>query len=161
MPRADLPDVIKELRQWVDTHDEKVSFPFEVRVLKADDIWLSPAYERDVAYVAFHQYHRMSHERWFSICEDVLGAAGGRPHWGKMHRLTASDFAQKIPRFEDFVALRDELDPMGIFSPYLDRVLVQRSTPLGRVRPREGSTSLWHACHWQNDGSSLSTLRSQ
>ena len=24
VPRAALPDVIKELRQWVDTHDEKV-----------------------------------------------------------------------------------------------------------------------------------------
>jgi len=106
-----------------------VSFPFEVRFVKADDIWLSPAYERDVAYVAFHQYHRMPHERWFSVCEDVLGAAGGRPHWGKMHRLTAADFAQRIPRFAEFVSLRDELDPSGVFAnPYLDRVLGRAGT---------------------------------
>jgi L-gulonolactone oxidase len=124
VPRESLTDVLSELRRWVDTHDEKISFPFEVRFVKADDIWLSPAYERDVAYVAFHQYHRMPHERWFSVCEDVLGAVGGRPHWGKMHRLTHVDFAERIPRFADFVALRDELDPDGVFAnAYTDRVL--------------------------------------
>ncbi len=124
VPRDAIVDVLTELRRWVDTHDETISFPFEVRFVKGDDIWLSPAYDRDVAYVAFHQYHRMSHERWFGVCEDVLGAAGGRPHWGKMHRLTHVDFAERLPRFADFVALRDELDPTGVFAnPYLDRVL--------------------------------------
>jgi len=124
VPRDAIVDVLEELRTWVETHDEMVSFPFEVRFVKADDIWLSPAYERDVAYVAFHQYHRLPHERWFALCEDVLGAAGGRPHWGKMHRLTADDFAERIPRFAEFVALRDDLDPTGVFSNrYLDRVL--------------------------------------
>jgi L-gulono-1,4-lactone dehydrogenase len=124
VPRAAIGDVLRELRQWVDTHDEKVSFPFEVRFVKSDDIWLSPAYDRDVAYVAFHQYHRMPHERWFSVCEDILGAADGRPHWGKMHRLTAADLAERYPRFGDFTALRDDLDPTGVFAnPYVDRVL--------------------------------------
>ena len=111
VPRGRVVDVLRELADWVDTHDEKVSFPFEVRFVQRDDLWLSPAYQRDVAYVAFHQYHRMPHERWFGICEDVLGAAGGRPHWGKMHRLDAAELASRYPRYADFVALRDELDP--------------------------------------------------
>lgn len=117
-------DVLRELRDWVDTHDEPISFPFEVRFARADDIWLSPAHEQDVAYIAFHQYHRMPHERWFSVCEDILGAAGGRPHWGKMHRLAAPELAGRYRKFADFVALRDELDPSGVFAnDYLDRVL--------------------------------------
>jgi FAD-linked oxidoreductase len=124
VPRAAVVDVLQELRRWVDTHDEAVSFPFEVRFVRADDIWLSPAFERDVAYIAFHQYHRMPHERWFTVCEDVLGAAGGRPHWGKMHRLGAASLRERYPRFDDFVALRDELDPAGVFAnPYLDHIL--------------------------------------
>jgi L-gulono-1,4-lactone dehydrogenase len=124
VPRDAVVDVLRELKQWVDTHDEAVSFPFEVRFVKSDDIWLSPAYEREVAYVAFHQYHRLPHQRWFGICEDVLGAAGGRPHWGKMHRLEAADLADRYPRFDDFVDLRNEVDPTGVFAnPYLDRVL--------------------------------------
>ena len=124
VPRDRLVDVLRELRSWVDAHDEAISFPFEVRFVRRDDIWLSPAYERDVAYVAFHQYHRMPHERWFGICEDVLGAAGGRPHWGKMHRLGADDLRTRYPRFDDFVRLRDGLDPDGVFAnPYLRRTL--------------------------------------
>lgn len=124
VPRDRVVDCLRELRTWVDTHDEPVSFPFEVRFSRADDIWLSPAYERDVAYVAFHQYHRLPHERWFAICEEILGAAGGRPHWGKMHRLSATELGERYPRFADFVALRNKLDPEGRFgNPYLDRVL--------------------------------------
>jgi L-gulonolactone oxidase len=124
IPRAALVPALRELKQWVDTHDEPVSFPFEVRFVRHDDIWLSPAYDRDSAVVAYHQYHRMPHERWFGICEDVLGATGGRPHWGKMCRLDATGMRERYPRFGDFVALRDELDPTRMFAnPYLDRVL--------------------------------------
>lgn len=124
VPRESLVGVLRELQSWVDTHDEVVSFPFEIRFVKQDDIWLSPAYERDVAYIAFHQYHRLPHERFFNACEDILGAAGGRPHWGKMHRLEASDFRERYPRFDDFLALRDKLDPGRAFAnPYLERVL--------------------------------------
>ncbi|MGC5345315.1 D-arabinono-1,4-lactone oxidase [Streptomyces sp. DT171] len=124
VPRNAVVDALSELRRWVDAHDEAISFPFEVRFAAADDIWLSPAHERDVAYVAFHQYHRMPHERWFQVCEDVLGAAGGRPHWGKMHRLGAAELAELYPRFADFTALRAHVDPSGVFAnPYLDRVL--------------------------------------
>ncbi|MFE3381469.1 D-arabinono-1,4-lactone oxidase [Streptomyces anulatus] len=124
IPRDAVVAVLRELRRWVDTHDEAISFPFEVRFAAADDIWLSPAHERDVAYIAFHQYHRMPHERWFEVCEDVLGAAGGRPHWGKMHRLGAAELAEAYPRFTDFTALRAQVDPARTFAnPYLDRVL--------------------------------------
>jgi len=85
---------------------------------------MSPACERDSAVVSFHQYHRMPHERLFAACEDVLGAAGGRPHWGKMHRLDAAELAGRLPRYADFVRVRDEFDPTGVFAnPYLDRVL--------------------------------------
>ncbi|MFT4010910.1 MAG: D-arabinono-1,4-lactone oxidase [Nocardioidaceae bacterium] len=122
--REALVPALRELKRWVRAHDEAISFPFEVRFVRSDDIWLSPAYDRESAYVAFHQYHRMPHERWFSVCEDVLGAGGGRPHWGKLHRLTHVELAERYPRFGDFVALRDRLDPTGVFgNAYLERVL--------------------------------------
>jgi L-gulono-1,4-lactone dehydrogenase len=124
VPRAALIPTLRELKAWIEKHDEPVAFPFEIRFVRSDDIWLSPAHERDVAYLAFHQYHRMPHERFFQACYDILGAAGGRPHWGKMHGLDAAGLAERYPRFADFVALRDGLDPTGVFAnPYLDRVL--------------------------------------
>ena len=43
-------------------------------------------------------------------------AHDGRPHWGKLHSLAAADLAPKYPRFGDFVALRDRLDPDRVFA---------------------------------------------
>ena len=42
---------------------------------------------------------------------------GGRPHWGKMHTRDAAYLATVYPRFADFQALRDRLDPRPAFSP--------------------------------------------
>ncbi|GAA3836214.1 D-arabinono-1,4-lactone oxidase [Nocardioides panacisoli] len=124
VPRAAAVDCLRELRRRIDASDEKVSFPFEVRHVRADDIPLSVAHERDVVPISFHQYHRMPHQSFFSLCEDVLGAAEGRPHWGKIHRLDADALRGRYKRFDDFVGLRDRLDPTGVFAnPYLDRVL--------------------------------------
>ena len=39
---------------------------------------------------------------------------GGRPHWGKRHFQTAETLAPRYPRFDDFLALRDRLDPDGV-----------------------------------------------
>ncbi len=40
---------------------------------------------------------------------------GGRPHWGKMHTLDAAILRERYPKFDDFVALRDRLDPERLF----------------------------------------------
>lgn len=49
---------------------------------------------------------------------------GGRPHWGKLHGLTAEELRALYPRFDDFVALRDRLDPERVFgNRYLERTL--------------------------------------
>ena len=48
----------------------------------------------------------------------------GRPHWGKMHTLDADRLRALYPRFDDFLAVRDRLDPARVFAnPYLERVL--------------------------------------
>jgi len=124
IPRAAVVDVLREIKHWVDTHDERISFPFEVRFVAEDDIWLAPTYRRNSAYIAFHQYHRLPYQRFFDAMGQILADVGGRPHWGKMHTLDAEALRPRYPRFDDFVALRDRLDPTGVFTnDYLDRVL--------------------------------------
>ncbi|MFG2881846.1 D-arabinono-1,4-lactone oxidase [Streptomyces sp. NPDC048297] len=124
IPREHAADALRELKRWIDDHDERVSFPLEVRFAAADDIWLSTAQGRATCYIAFHQYHRMPYQRYFRACQDILGGYGGRPHWGKMHDLDAGRLRPRYDRFDDFVALRDAHDPTGVFAnPYLDRVL--------------------------------------
>ncbi len=51
-------------------------------------------------------------------------AHGGRPHWGKLHSLDADRLALLHPLFDEFLALRDRLDPDRLFTnAYLRRVL--------------------------------------
>jgi L-gulonolactone oxidase len=98
-----------------------------VRFLAADDVWLSTAYERDTAYVAVHQYHRMEHARYFAAFEAIVAEHAGRPHWGKLHTLDAERLRPLYPRFDDVLRVREELDPTGLFrNDYLDRVLGPR-----------------------------------
>ncbi|WP_433274970.1 D-arabinono-1,4-lactone oxidase [Actinosynnema sp. CS-041913] len=124
VPRAALHDVLRELRAAVGRLDHGVIVPVEVRVAQGDDIWLSTAHGRDTAYVAVHQFLGMPYRQYFDAFEQIAGAVGGRPHWGKLHSLTAETLAPAYPRFADFRKLRAELDPTGKFTnDYLDRVL--------------------------------------
>ena len=123
-PRASLADVLLELRQWVDSHDERISFPVECRVAAADDVWLSTAYERESCYIAVHKYHRQPRGAYFDAFEAIAVNHAGRPHWGKIHTRDAAYLRGVYPRFDDFLAVRDRVDPERRFAnPYLERVL--------------------------------------
>jgi len=124
MPREALPSVLAELKAWFGAGHENISFPIEVRFTAADDVWLSTGHERDNCYVAVHQYWRSDYQAYFAAAQDIFTAHEGRPHWGKIHTLDASYFAERYARFGDFVDVRNELDPGRTFSnDYLDRVL--------------------------------------
>ena len=124
IPREHLADVLEEIRSLMRRRDWRISFPIEVRVTPADDLWLSTASGRDSAYIAFHVYHPSPHEEYFGDTEAIMTAVGGRPHWGKMHTRDADYLRAVYPQFDDFVALRDKLDPERRFgNAYLRQVL--------------------------------------
>jgi len=124
IPREHLAGVLAEIRGLFARHDWRISFPIEVRVAPADDIWLSTASGRATGYIAIHVFHRAGHEEYFRAVEAVMTAVGGRPHWGKLHTRDAEYLCGVYPRHADFVALRDELDPARRFSNrYLEQVL--------------------------------------
>jgi FAD-linked oxidoreductase len=124
LPRDCVLDVLAELRAAVPRLPQPVMFPVEVRVAAADDIWLSTAYGRDTAYIAIHQYVGMPYLEYFAVFESIMAAAGGRPHWGKMHTLDAGRLSALYPKFADFLRVRDQADPGRRFAnPYLEQVL--------------------------------------
>ncbi|MDX3004623.1 D-arabinono-1,4-lactone oxidase [Kribbella solani] len=115
VPREHVVEVIRRLRDWSDTSGSRIPFPIEVRVAAPDDIWLSTAHGRETAYVAIHQYHRLPHDPYFQAFERIVADYDGRPHWGKLHTLGASELRARYPRFDDFVGVRDRLDPQRVF----------------------------------------------
>ncbi|WP_236790263.1 D-arabinono-1,4-lactone oxidase [Amycolatopsis sp. GM8] len=124
VPRESVHHVLTELRALVPRLENPVAFPVEVRVAASDDIWLSTAHGRDSAYIAIHQFVGMPYLEYFREFAAIAAEVGGRPHWGKMHNLDAPALRKLYPRFDDFVRVRDDVDPTGVFSnPYLERVL--------------------------------------
>jgi len=124
VPREALAGVLGQVRGLFARRDWRISFPIEVRVTPGDEPWLSTAYGRPSAYIAIHVFHASPHAEYFGDVEAVMTAAGGRPHWGKMHTRSADYLRQAYPKHGDFAALRDELDPERRFgNAYLTQVL--------------------------------------
>jgi L-gulono-1,4-lactone dehydrogenase len=124
VPRAAMPNVLSALPRIIAKLPFKVQFPVEVRFTGPDDVWLSHSYGRESAYVAVHQFAGSRYEPYFRAVEAVCEPLGGRPHWGKMHYRDAESLHRVYPRLDDFLAVRDRLDPARVFTnAYLNRVL--------------------------------------
>jgi FAD-linked oxidoreductase len=124
LPADRVPTVLREIETLLAQRRWRISFPVEVRFAAADDLWLSTAFGRDTAYVAVHRYVHENPARYFAAVEAILIEHGGRPHWGKMHTQDAASLRALYPHFDDFLAVRDRLDPRRLFTnPYLNRVL--------------------------------------
>jgi FAD-linked oxidoreductase len=124
VPRQHGPEAARRVIEWVRSNRYPVFFPIEMRVSAGDDALLSPAHERASAYIAVHQYRGMEWRPYFEAVEEIMASYGGRPHWGKRHFQTAATLAPLYPRWADFAAARDELDPGRVFAnQYADRVL--------------------------------------
>lgn len=120
----DFAEVFREVRRAVDHFGEAITFPLEVRSAAADDTWLGTASGRASAYIAAHRFVREDPATFFAAVEPILREAGGRPHWGKLHTLGAAELRGRYPHFDDFLAVRSNVDPHGTFlNPYLRRVL--------------------------------------
>jgi FAD-linked oxidoreductase len=116
-------DCLREIRAFIESNNIRVHFPLEYRVVAADDIWLSPFYQRDSAVISVHMYAGMPFDEYFAGCEAIFRNHRGRPHWGKMHSLTAHELRDMYPQWDRFHAVRHQLDPQGLFmNDHLNRI---------------------------------------
>lgn len=123
VPLEAYSEAMKAVTNWVNKNNKHLLIPLENRFVKQDDIYLSPAYQRDSAYIAVHAYIKKDHRAYFKAMEEIFKAHDGRPHWGKMHTMTATDLETLYPEFGRFQKIRQAQDPHGIFlSPYLSKL---------------------------------------
>jgi alditol oxidase len=95
----------------------------ELRVIAADELWMSPHQGRESA--ALHFTWRLEPDPVARVCSEIeraLAPMAARPHWGKL--FSPGPLPWRPERLADFLALRGELDPSGRFAnPWLrDRV---------------------------------------
>ncbi|WP_050993086.1 D-arabinono-1,4-lactone oxidase [Salinibacterium sp. PAMC 21357] len=126
LPIDAVPDAVRAIQKLIADRRWKVSFPIEVRSAAADSLLLSTASGRATGYVAVHRYWREDPSEYFREVEAIMMAHDGRPHWGKLHNRHADSLAAAYPGFNEFLAIRDRLDPGRVFAnEYLRQVLGQ------------------------------------
>jgi L-gulonolactone oxidase len=124
VPRGAFLPAFRAIQDVIDREQLLVSFPIEARIVAPDDIPLSTAYGEERAYLAIHMFRGEPFERYFRAVEARMRELGGRPHWGKMHWRTAQDLRPVYPGFDEFLAVRDRVDPERVFTnDYLTTVL--------------------------------------
>ena len=124
LPLEATASAVRELKVLADAHVYDLSFPLTVRCAPPDPGFLSPAAGRYTGWINLRQYGRRPSQSFLTAAERILVDHGGRPHWGTLHTRTAADLAPLYPRWEEFLALRAELDPHGLLlNEHTHRVL--------------------------------------
>lgn len=118
------PKALREVVNLIETSFPQVYFPMEIRTVGADDLCLSPFYKRDAMSIAVHHESGKPFDDLLRAVEAVFQKYEGRPHWGKMHSLNATELRALYPEWELAIEARKELDPENRFvTPYISRLL--------------------------------------
>jgi len=123
IPYEHCRSAIEDIERVISEKNYKVSFPVEVRFTAGDDNVLSTAHARQSAYIAVHMFKGSDYGPYFASVAEIMAKYEGRPHWGKMHFLSNEQLSRLYPRWAEFLAVRDKLDPQRTFhNDYLDQV---------------------------------------
>ncbi len=119
----DLPDALAQLEHLLKALNLRGYQALEVGFIAADDVWLSPAFGRDTAFIRLKRFRGIEQDGISNTFVDVMERHDARPHWGSPHGKLADSLAELYPRWKDFMALRARLDPRGVFlNDYLVRL---------------------------------------
>ncbi|MDQ1085173.1 MULTISPECIES: D-arabinono-1,4-lactone oxidase [Microbacterium] len=124
VPLASAPEALAAVRALAPVIDPHLLVT-ELRTVAADELWLSPAFQRDV--MAIHFTWRNDTDGVLSVLpaiEQALARFDARPHWGKAFTLSGEQIRSTLARVDDFVSVAREADPRGVFrNDYLRRTL--------------------------------------
>ena len=115
LPLEEAHEIIAEMRHLMLRWLPWSVYPLEIRVVAKDQAWMSPNYQRDNLVVSISGEPGKDYWPYLRACDGLFSGFQGRPHWGKLHFMTADRVERLFPRYPEFVDLRRRLDPMGIF----------------------------------------------
>jgi len=108
-------DILVEMRRLMLRWHPLSIYPLEIRVVAGEDAWISPNYHRDNLVVSISGQPGADYWPYLRACDSLFAEFSGRPHWGKLHFMTADRLARLFPRYEDFLEMRHRFDPSGVF----------------------------------------------
>ncbi|USV57205.1 D-arabinono-1,4-lactone oxidase [Aeromonas encheleia] len=121
VPLHRMAEALEILQRWQQANPGVLHYPFILRCTGPSEAWLSAAYDQSVCWVGFLVYLAAdgtfvngSMEQMREL-QQLLVPLGGIPHFGKHLAMDLYDFPALLPRWNDFLALKAELDPCGRF----------------------------------------------
>ena len=100
-----------------------LSFSTEIYAARSNPFWLSPSYQQDVIRidVFWFGYNQGDPTTFYQEFWDLLAPFNYRPHWGKYIPDTVNNtpgvsyISGQYPKWNDWMALRDKMDPGQVF----------------------------------------------
>lgn len=119
IPDSDALACLDELQRRIREGGFHVDTCIEIRFVRDDGFWLSPAYGRPSCYIGtkvhFPFRMRPAYRAYFREFEAVMRSYSGRPHWGKDFEVRPGDLQDCYPRWDEYWGLVDRYDPRHIF----------------------------------------------
>jgi FAD/FMN-containing dehydrogenase len=109
------PDALRAMRELMLRRLPDSVYPLEVRTVGREEAFLSPQYETATTVISVSGKPGTDYWDYLRSVDALLAEFDARVHWGKLHFLTRERLHALYPRAEDFIALRRELDPDGVF----------------------------------------------
>ena len=127
IPVSETAEVLKKIKKVLKEKKYTVHMPIEVRFAPSNDAALSMAYGTKTCYIgiiAYKPYGKvMDYKDYFKDIHHIFSQHQGRPHWAKVTHYSKEELSNQYPKWDNFKALRNKLDPNGMFmNDFLRRI---------------------------------------
>ena len=109
------PEALAAMRELMQRSLPDSVYPLEVRTVGPDEAFLSPQYRTPTVVISVSGKPGTDYWAYLRSVDALLADFDARVHWGKLHFMTPERLHALYPRAADFIALRRELDPQGMF----------------------------------------------
>ncbi len=124
VPLDRAPDLLAAFVDRVRRDRLRLDFILELRAVKADTGWMSPAGGRDSAQLGVYAARSPETTEAFLVAHELAARFQGRPHWGKELPLDLEAATARFARPKAFATLARAVDPGRVLAhPVLARVL--------------------------------------
>jgi FAD/FMN-containing dehydrogenase len=118
------PEALGAMRELMLASLPDSVYPLEVRTVGPDDAYLSPNYKTATTVISVSGTPGTDYWDYLRSVDALLAQFDARVHWGKLHFLDAERLHALYPEAGEFIAVRRELDPEGVFLNYHLRPLL-------------------------------------
>jgi xylitol oxidase len=121
--RKDAPAAIAALEKIAPQINE-ILWVTEIRAIAADNLWMSPHYQRDSIGIHFTWKKVDAAYEIVKVVEAVLAPFKYRPHLGKVFSASPEYLKSVMPKMDDFMKLVQQIDPANKFgNAFTDNLL--------------------------------------